>query len=233
MCGVDTAAGVLSLTTAILPWALLTLHWVCRQRAKQAGFILELICDLGAFRPSPFIIIPFKQKWVHCEHGHIGGVGARLHVPASPTSTDSWRAPSSPAPPLHCPGTPPLLPPAHLGRRDPGPAVGTLTRQPWAPWVGPSASAGDFVTCIQSNAPFTNRDLTEAMQTLQARRDAPTHFHAAKWDVQQARGSVGFLPRASALPTSPGHCGPADSGPGEAGRVSFPCSRQRPSELSS
>ena len=69
--GVDTAAGVLSLTTAILPRALLTLRWVCRQTAKQAGFILELICDLGAFHPSPFIIIQFKQKWVQCERGHV------------------------------------------------------------------------------------------------------------------------------------------------------------------
>ena len=51
LCGMDTAASVLSLTTATLPWDLLTLHWVCRQRAKQAGFILELICDWGHFTP--------------------------------------------------------------------------------------------------------------------------------------------------------------------------------------
>ena len=97
MCGVDTAAGVLSLTTAVLPWDLLTLRWVCRQRAVQAGSILELICDLGAFRPSPFIIIRFKQKRVYCERGHVGGVGTRLYVPASPASTGSWGAPSVPS----------------------------------------------------------------------------------------------------------------------------------------
>lgn len=97
MCGVDTAAGVLSLTTAVLPWDLLTLRGVCRQRAVQAGSILKLICDLGAFRPSPFIIIRFKQKWVYCERGHVAMWGPGCTCLLLPPPLVHGEPPTAPA----------------------------------------------------------------------------------------------------------------------------------------
>ena len=99
-------------------------------------------------------------------------MGTRLYVPASATSTDSWRAPSSPSrlstaqehlPCFH----------QHSWAGYPGPALGMLARQLWAPWSACQPLQGTLSPPFRATPTFTNRDLTETMQTFQARWDAP------------------------------------------------------------